>query len=62
MAVLDIRIRSGYLFLGVVVGHLLLISAQVNTHTGVPVVEALAFGAFAEVNAIGRESGFERLQ
>ena len=40
MAVLDIRIRSGYLFLGVVVGHLLLISAQVNTHTGVPVVEA----------------------
>ena len=49
MALLDVRLRSGYLFLVVVVGHLLLISAQVNTHAGVPVLEALAFGAFAEV-------------
>jgi rod shape-determining protein MreC len=49
MAVLDIRQRSGYLFLGVVVGHILLISAQVNSRTGVPVLEAVTFGIFAEV-------------
>src|SRR5438445_442302 len=31
MAVLDIRQRSGFLFLAVMVGHILLISAQVNS-------------------------------
>ena len=45
---LDIRQRSGYLFLGVMLGHILLISAQVNSRSGVPVLEAVAFGAFAE--------------
>jgi len=49
MAVLDLRQRSGYLFLAVVVGHVLLISAQVNSRTGVPVLEAVTFGVFAEV-------------
>ena len=49
MAVLDIRQRSGYLFLAVIFGHILLISAQVNSRTGVPVLEAVTFGIFAEV-------------
>ena len=49
MPVLDIRQRSGYLFLGVILGHILLISAQVNSRTGVPVLEAVTFGIFSEV-------------
>jgi rod shape-determining protein MreC len=49
MAVTDIRQRSGFLFLGVVVAHILLISAQVNSRTGVPVLEAVTFGIFSEV-------------
>lgn len=49
MALLDVRLRAGYLFLAVVIGHIVLISAQVNARTGVPVLEAITFGAFAEV-------------
>lgn len=49
MAVLDIRQRTGWLFIGVIVGHIILISAQVNTRRGVPVLEAVTFGVFAEV-------------
>lgn len=49
MAVLDIRQRTGWLFLAVCVGHIVLISAQVNTRRGVPLLEEVTFGAFAEV-------------
>ena len=49
MALTDIRQRSGYLFLGVVLGHVLLISAQVNSRSGVPLLEAVTFGIFSEV-------------
>ncbi|MGC4083086.1 MAG: rod shape-determining protein MreC [Vicinamibacterales bacterium] len=49
MALLDLRLRAGYLFLGVVVGHIVLISAQVNARSGVPILETVTFGAFAEV-------------
>jgi rod shape-determining protein MreC len=35
--------------MAVVVGHILLISTQVSTRRGVPVLEALTFGVFAEV-------------
>jgi len=49
MAVLDIRQRTGWLFMAVVVGHILLITTQVSTRRGVPVLEALTFGVFAEV-------------
>jgi rod shape-determining protein MreC len=49
MALLDVRQRSGWLFMAVVVGHILLISTQVSTRRGVPILEALTFGAFAEV-------------
>src|SRR5712691_8886513 len=49
MAVLDIRLRSGYLFLAVMLGLVLLISAQVNSRSGVPVIEEVTFGVFSEV-------------
>ncbi len=45
----DIRQRSGYLFLAVAVGHIILISAQVNSRSGVPLLQAFIFGALAEV-------------
>jgi len=48
MALLDIRRHSGYLFLAVMLGHVILISAQVNSRSGVPVLEAVTFGLFAE--------------
>ena len=56
MAILDIRRRSGYLFLAVMLGHVILISAQVNSRSGVPVLEAVTFGLFAEVQR-GSSSG-----
>ncbi|HEX2452682.1 MAG TPA: rod shape-determining protein MreC [Vicinamibacterales bacterium] len=46
---LDIRQRTGYLFLAVMVGHVILISAQVPTKTGVPVLEGVTFGIFSRV-------------
>jgi rod shape-determining protein MreC len=49
MALADIRQRTGSLFLAVLLGHILLISAQVSSKSGVPVLEAVAFGLFAEV-------------
>lgn len=48
MALLDFRQRSGYLFLAIIVGHVILISAQVNSRGGVPILEAVTFGAFSE--------------
>ena len=49
MPVLEFRQRTGWLFVALIVGHIVLISAQVNTRRGVPVLEAVTFGAFAEV-------------
>jgi rod shape-determining protein MreC len=49
MALLDIRQRTGYLFLAVTIGHIILISAQVESRRGVPMLEAVTFGLFAEV-------------
>ena len=49
MAVLDIRQRTGWLFLGVTVAHLILISTQVNSRRGIPLFEEVTFGTFAEV-------------
>lgn len=57
MALLDIRQRTGWLFMAVVVGHILLISTQVSTRRGVPVLESLTFGVFAEVQRAAT-SGF----
>ena len=63
MALLDIRERAGYLFLAVVLGHIILISAQVSSKTGVPLLETLTFGVFAEVQRTMSTgvSGFRRL-
>jgi rod shape-determining protein MreC len=49
MALPDIRQRSGYLLAVVVVGQIILISAQVNARPGVSLLRAAVFGAFAEV-------------
>ena len=57
MALLDIRQRSGYLFLAVTLGQILLISAQVNSKSGVPVIESVTFGIFSEVQR-GLSGGF----
>lgn len=48
---LDIRQRTGYLFLAVMLGHLILISAQVQSKSGVPVLESLTFGVFSRIQA-----------
>jgi len=49
MALLDIRQRTGWLFAVVVVSHIILISAQVTTKRGIPVLQEVTFGAFAEM-------------
>ena len=52
MALLDVRLRAGYLFLAVVIGHIVLISAQVNARSGVPILETVTFGAVAELQRL----------
>jgi len=52
MSILDIRQRTGYLFLAVTLAHVILISTQVTTQRGVPLLEELVFGAFAEVQRV----------
>jgi cell shape-determining protein MreC len=52
MALLDIRQRTGWLFVGVTVGHIVLISTQVQTKRQVTIFEAVTFGAFAEVQRV----------
>jgi rod shape-determining protein MreC len=49
MSIPDIRRRSGYLFLALAVGHIILISAQVTSQSGVPLLQAFVFGVFSEV-------------
>lgn len=52
MALADIKQRPG-LVLGVaVVLHVVLISTQVNTASGLPILQAVTFGAFAEVQRL----------
>ena len=48
---LDIRQRTGYLFLAVLLGHVILISAQVQSKSGVRVLEAVTFGVFSRIQA-----------
>jgi rod shape-determining protein MreC len=49
MPLTDIRQRTTVLFIAVILGHILLISAQVNSRTGVPLLEVVTFGIFAEL-------------
>ena len=46
---LDIRKRTGYLFLGVMIAQVILVSAQVQTRTGTRVLQAVAFEVFSRV-------------
>ena len=61
MALLDLRLRSGYLFLALMFGHVILISAQVNSRQGVPVLESVTFGVFSEVQR-GTSNGLSVFQ
>jgi rod shape-determining protein MreC len=61
MPPLDIRRRSGYLFLAVMLGHVILISAQVNSRKGVPMLETVTFGVFAEAQR-GLSTGVSKVR
>jgi rod shape-determining protein MreC len=63
MALADIKQRPGTVLGVAVVLHLVLISVQVNTATGIPILRALTFGAFAEVQRVitGAVTGVEEL-
>jgi rod shape-determining protein MreC len=49
MPVTDFRQSTAGLFIAVMLGHIILISAQVNSRAGVPLLEVVTFGAFSEV-------------
>jgi rod shape-determining protein MreC len=49
MAIADIRQRPGFVLGAAILLHVVLISAQVNTATGLPVLEVVTFGGFAEL-------------
>jgi rod shape-determining protein MreC len=44
--------RTAFLLLALTLGHVLLISAQVQSGSGIPVVQTVAFGAFAKVQQV----------
>ena len=47
-----LRQRTAVLFVLVLVGHLILISAQVQSRSGVPVLEAATFGLFSRIQSV----------
>jgi rod shape-determining protein MreC len=54
MAIFELRRRgSTFLFVVVVVAHIVLISAQVTSRSGVPLLQAVAFGLVAQVQRAG---------
>ena len=50
--VLEFQKRTGYLLVAALLGHLLLISAQVSSPTGASVLETTIFGALSRVQAL----------
>jgi len=52
VAILDLRRRNGMLFGVLTLVHVLAISAQVTTRSGVPLLSQLAFGVFADVQQV----------
>jgi rod shape-determining protein MreC len=52
MALLEIRRRTGWLFVLIVLAHIILISAQAKTRRGIPVLDTVVFGIFAEINRV----------
>jgi rod shape-determining protein MreC len=61
VALPDIRLRAGYLFLALMFAHVILISAQVNSRRGVPVLETVTFGVLSEVQR-GTSNGLSIFQ
>ena len=54
MAILELRRRgSTFLFVVVVIAHIVLISAQVTSRSGVPLLQAVTFGLVAQVQRVG---------
>lgn len=49
MPILDLRRRTGSVFGVLTVVHVLMISAQVTTRRGLPLIEEVAFGVFSQV-------------
>ena len=49
MAIADIKQRTGVVLGAAILLHVLLISAQVNTASGLPVLQVVTFGSFSEV-------------
>ena len=49
MAIADIRQRPGLLLTGAILLHVVLISAHVNTASGLPILRVVTFGGFSEV-------------
>src|SRR5687768_7317864 len=49
MAMADIKQRPGVILAAALLLHVVLISAQVNTASGLPVLQVVTFGAFSEV-------------
>ena len=49
MAIADIRQRPGVLLGAAILLHVVLISAQVNTKSGLPILQVVTFGSFSEV-------------
>lgn len=49
MAIADIRQRPGFLLAAAILLHVILISAQVNTASGLPILQVVTFGSFSEV-------------
>ena len=47
----DVRKRTGFVFLGAIIAQVLLVSAQVQTRSGVRAIEAVSFGIFARVQS-----------
>jgi rod shape-determining protein MreC len=52
MAEAEVRKRTGVIFVTAIVAQVLLVSAQVQTRSGVRVLEAVSFGAFARVQGV----------
>ena len=50
MAIADIKQRPGVVLGAAILLHVVLISAQVNTASGLPILEVVTFGSFSEVN------------
>lgn len=63
MALADIKQRPGAILGVAVVLHVIIISAQVNTTSGMPILRAVSFGAFAEIQRLitGAVSGVQAI-